>query len=204
MIIKKYFPDLDDQKLYLFEQVYDLYADWNTKINLISRKDIDHLMERHILHSLSIAKVIQFKPNTRILDIGTGGGFPGIPLAIMFPDAHFRLVDSIGKKIKVVKDIATQLDLNNVVAEQSRAENVRGHFDFIVSRALTNLPEIVAWTRGKIFKKNMNLLPNGILYIKGGEVLDEVVSTGKKYHIFEMHKFFREPFFETKKLIHLY
>lgn len=204
MIIHKYFPQLDEQKFKQFEKAEKLYLDWNTKINLISRKDAEHLMEKHILHSLAIAKVIQFKNGTKILDVGTGGGFPGIPLAIMFPNAKFHLVDSIGKKIMVVKDIAEQLNLSNVTAEQIRAEKVKGHFDFIVSRAVTRLPEFNSWVRGKIKKKGFNSLPNGILYIKGGDVLEEIVHTGKKYQIFEIPQFFDEPFYETKKVVHLY
>ncbi len=141
MIIQKYFPQLEEQKLKQFEKAEELYLDWNTKINLVSRKDAEYMMEKHILHSLAIAKVIQFKNGTKVLDVGTGGGFPGIPLAIMFPNAKFHLVDSIGKKIMVVKDIAQQLNLSNVTAEQIRAEKVKGHFDFIVSRAVTRLPE---------------------------------------------------------------
>lgn len=204
MIIHKYFPQLEEQELKQFKKAEDLYFDWNTKINLISRKDAEHLMERHILHSLAIAKVIQFKNGTKVLDVGTGGGFPGIPLAIMFPKVQFHLVDSIGKKIKVVKDIAEQLHLSNVTAEQIRAEKVKGHFDFIVSRAVTRLPEFNSWVRGKIKKKGFNQIQNGILYIKGGDVLEEIINTRKKYQIFEIPQFFDEAFFETKKVIHLY
>lgn len=204
MILEKYFPDLDEQKLKLFRKAEQLYLDWNSKINLISRKDMEQLMERHILHSLSIAKVIQFEKDTKILDVGTGGGFPGIPLAIMFPETKFHLVDSIGKKIMVVKDIAQQLELKNVSAEQIRAENVKGHFDFVVSRAVTRLPEFSGWVKAKITKKGFNSLPNGILYIKGGDVLEEVINTGKKYEVFEISQFFDEAFFETKKVVHLY
>jgi len=203
-IIKKYFTDIEEQKLLQFQKAEELYLDWNSKINLVSRKDAEHLMERHILHSLSIAKVIQFEKGTKILDVGTGGGFPGIPLAIMFPEAQFHLVDSIGKKIKVVKDIAEQLNLNNVSAEQIRAENVKGHFDFVVSRAVTRLPEFNNWIKGKIIKKGFNKLPNGILYIKGGDVLEEIIHTGRKYQIYEIPKFFEEDFFVTKKIVHLY
>jgi len=204
MILKKYFPELDEQKIKLFQKAEELYLDWNNKINLVSRKDAEHLMERHFLHSLAIAKIIQFKKGTKVLDVGTGGGFPGIPLAIMFPEAQFHLVDSIGKKIKVVKDIAEQLNLNNVSAEQIRAEQVKGHFDFVVSRAVTRLPEFTSWVKGKITKKGFNKLPNGILYIKGGDVLEEIIHSGKKYQIYEIPKFFDEDFFETKKVVHLY
>lgn len=204
MILEKYFPELDEQKLILFQQAEQLYLDWNSKINLISRKDTEQLMERHILHSLSIAKVIRFETGTKILDVGTGGGFPGIPLAIMFPQAKFHLIDSIGKKIKVVKDIAQELGLKNVTADQIRAENVKGHFDFVVSRAVTRLPEFSNWIKGKVIKKGFNKLPNGVLYIKGGDVLEEIVNTRKKYEIFEISQFYDEDFFETKKVVHLF
>ena len=204
MILKKYFPELTDKQISLYEKAEALYLDWNSKINLVSRKDSDQLMERHILHSLSIAKMIQFKPNSLVLDVGTGGGFPGIPLAIMFPQVRFHLVDSIGKKIMVVQDITEQLGLKNVTSEQIRAENVRGQFDFIVSRAVTRLPEFNNWVKNKIKKKGINDLANGIVYIKGGDVLEEIVDTGKKYKILELEPIFKEAFFETKKVVYLY
>ncbi len=204
MILQKYFPELTEQQIAQFKKAEALYLDWNSKINLVSRKDSEHLMERHILHSLSIAKMIQFLPETRILDVGTGGGFPGIPLAIMFPLAQFHLVDSIGKKIKVVKDIAEQLELSNVSAEQIRAEEVIGSFDFVVSRAVTRLPEFNQWVKQKITKKGFNSLKNGIIYIKGGDVLDEIMDTGKNYQILELQSVFTEDFFETKKVVYLY
>ena len=204
MILQKYFPELTEQQIAQFKKAEALYLDWNSKINLVSRKDSEHLMERHILHSLSIAKMIQFLPETRILDVGTGGGFPGIPLAILFPLAQFHLVDSIGKKIKVVKDIAEQLELSNVSAEQIRAEEVKGSFDFVVSRAVTRLPEFNQWVKQKITKKGFNSLKNGIIYIKGGDVLDEIMDTGKNYQILELRSVFTEDFFETKKVVYLY
>lgn len=204
MILQKYFPDLTTEQLKLYDQAEKLYLDWNSKINLVSRKDSEYLMERHILHSLSIAKMISFEPQSRILDVGTGGGFPGIPLAIMFPQAHFHLVDSIGKKIKVVKDIAEQLGLKNVTAEQIRAEDLKESFDFIVSRAVARLPEFNQWVRYKISKKSFNKLKNGIIYIKGGDVLDEIMETGKRYQILELQSIFVEAFFETKKVVYLY
>ena len=204
MILQKYFPELTEQQIAQFKKAEALYLDWNSKINLVSRKDSEHLMERHILHSLSIAKMIQFLPETRILDVGTGGGFPGIPLAILFPLAQFHLVDSIGKKIKVVKDIAEQLELSNVSAEQIRAEEVKGSFDFVVSRAVTRLPEFNQWVKQKITKKGFNSLKNGIIYIKGGDVLDEIMDTGKNYQILELQSVFTEDFFETKKVVYLY
>lgn len=204
MILKKYFPELTDKQISLYEKAEALYLDWNSKINLVSRKDSDQLMERHILHSLSIAKMIQFKPNTLVLDVGTGGGFPGIPLAIMFPQVRFHLVDSIGKKIMVVQDITEQLGLKNVTSEQIRAEQVRGPFDFVVSRAVTRLPEFTNWVKNKIKKKSINDMPNGIVYIKGGDVLEEIIDTGKKYKILELEPIFKEEFFETKKVVYLY
>jgi len=204
MILKKYFPELTDKQISLYEKAEALYLDWNSKINLVSRKDSDQLMERHILHSLSIAKMIQFKPNSLVLDVGTGGGFPGIPLAIMFPQVRFHLVDSIGKKIMVVQDITEQLGLKNVTSEQIRAENVKGQFDFIVSRAVTRLPEFNNWVKNKIKKKSINELANGIVYIKGGDVLEEIIDTGKKYKILELEPIFKEAFFETKKVVYLY
>jgi 16S rRNA (guanine527-N7)-methyltransferase len=203
-MLKKYFPNLTEKQLKLYDEALALYLDWNSKINLISRKDTEHLLERHILHSLGIAKMIEFKPNTQVLDVGTGGGFPGIPLAIMFPQVQFHLVDSIGKKVKVVYDIADKLGLNNVIAQQVRAENVGGQFDFIVSRAVTRLPEFNKWIKNKIRKKGFNDLRNGIIYLKGGDILDEIHQTGKKYKILELSKEFEEDFFETKKVVYLF
>lgn len=204
MILQKYFPQLSENQIEKYKKAEVLYLDWNSKINLISRKDSDQLMERHILHSLGIAKMIQFKEGTKILDVGTGGGFPGIPLAIMFPQAHFHLIDSIGKKIRVVKDIAEKLQLKNVTAEQVRAEKVKGHFDFVVSRAVTRLPIFNEWVRGKIKRKGFNEIHNGIIYIKGGDVLQEIHDTGKNFQILELEKLFETEFFETKKVVHLY
>ena len=203
-MLKKYFPNLTEKQLRLYDEALALYLDWNSKINLISRKDTEHLLERHILHSLGIAKLIEFKPNTQVLDVGTGGGFPGIPLAIMFPQVKFHLVDSIGKKVKVVFDIADKLGLNNVIAQQVRAENVGGQFDFIISRAVTRLPEFNKWVKNKIRKKGFNDLRNGIIYLKGGDILDEIHQTGKKYKILELSKEFEEDFFETKKVVYLF
>ncbi|MBN2237631.1 MAG: 16S rRNA (guanine(527)-N(7))-methyltransferase RsmG [Bacteroidales bacterium] len=204
-LLEKYFPKLSSDQKRLFEQAIGLYQDWNNKINLISRNDMDNLVERHFLHSLAIAKVINFAPNTLVMDVGTGGGFPGIPLAILFPEVKFYLIDTIGKKIKVVQDIANQLGLKNIKAEQKRAENVKNiRFDFVVSRAVTRLPEFLSWVENNISKKQKNKLRNGILYIKGGDVLEEIAETNKKYAIFEISKLFEEPFFETKKVIHLY
>lgn len=200
--ITKQFPKLTENQLHQFEKLQDLYQDWNSKINVISRKDIDELYTRHVLHSLGIAKVITFKPNTKILDVGTGGGFPGIPLAILFPEVDFYLIDIIGKKIKVVNEVATALGLKNVKAEQMRAENVKQDFDFIVSRAVTNMPDFVSWVSGKIKKTNSNDLSNGILYLKGGDLTDELKNFPKVTQ-YNLSDFFKEDFFETKKVVHL-
>ncbi|WMJ72734.1 16S rRNA (guanine(527)-N(7))-methyltransferase RsmG [Cytophagaceae bacterium ABcell3] len=202
-LILKYFPNISEEQKKKFEQLEYLYKEWNEKINVVSRKDIDQLYERHILHSLGIAKVIQFKARTSVLDIGTGGGFPGIPLAIMFPDVHFFLVDSIGKKIKVVKAIAEALELNNVKAEQIRAEKIDEQFDFIVSRAVTDLKTFRGWTKGKLLKGNFNTLDNGILYLKGGDLSEEIKEVNKKVREFPLSEYFQEPFFETKKVVYL-
>ncbi len=200
-IVSRYFPELSQQQLQQFSQLRELYFYWNERINLISRKDIEHLTEKHILHSLSIAKVIQFKPGTKILDIGTGGGFPGIPLAILFPEAEFYLVDSIGKKINVVKEIIQSLSLKNVTAEKLRAEEVKGRFDFAVSRAVAPLTELLYWMRGKIIKKNFNRLANGLLCLKGGDITEEIKSIKNRTVIYNLSDFFEEEFFETKKLV---
>lgn len=203
-IICKYFPDLTYQQKGSLGLLKAIYSDWNSKINLISRKDFEHFYERHVLHSLAIAKVIQFKAKSEILDVGTGGGFPGIPLAILFPDVNFHLIDSIGKKTKVVYDIATQLDLDNVVVQQIRAEELKGKFDFIVSRAVTSLPDFHKWVTHLISKKSNNPLPNGILYLKGGDFDEELKSFKTKYEVYHLDQFFEEEFFETKKLVHIF
>ena len=200
--ILKHFPDLTVVQKQQFQSLQQLYEDWNSKINVISRKDIDELFTRHVLHSLAIAKVQQFEPGTYVLDVGTGGGFPGIPLAIMFPETRFYLIDVILKKINVVKAIAESLDLKNVKAEQMRAENVKGDFDFIVSRAVTNMPDFVSWVKLKIKKTQKHELKNGILYLKGGDLSEELKDFPKatEYNIAD---FFEEDFFETKKVVHL-
>ena len=200
--IIKQFPKLTENQIHQFEKLQDLYQDWNAKINVISRKDIDELYTRHVLHSLGIAKVISLKPHSKIMDVGTGGGFPGIPLAIIFPEVDFYLIDVIGKKIKVVNEVATALGLKNVKAEQMRAENVKQDFDFIVSRAVTNMPDFVSWIKGKIKKTNTNDLPNGILYLKGGDLTEELKSFPKATE-YNLSDFFKEEFFETKKVVHL-
>ncbi|MHA7110622.1 16S rRNA (guanine(527)-N(7))-methyltransferase RsmG [Sunxiuqinia elliptica] len=202
-IITKYFPDLTPRQLEQFEQLGELYKEWNEKINVISRKDIDQLYERHVLHSMGIAKYIQFTPGTKIMDVGTGGGFPGIPLAILFPETHFRLVDSIAKKIKVVEGVSQSLGLTNVLAEQARAEKVNDEFDFVVSRAVTAFPKFVSLVRRKISANQKNSMPNGILYLKGGDFLEELEPFKKQVQVFPLSDQFEEAFFETKKLIHL-
>ena len=202
-IITKYFPDLTSQQLEQFGRLEALYTEWNAKINVISRKDIEQLYERHILHSLAIAKVIQFKSGTSVLDVGTGGGFPGIPLAILFPECTFMPIDSIGKKIKVVTEVASALGLQNVNAQHIRVEDVKQKFDFVVSRAVTAFPRFVALVRTKISDQNNNSLPNGILYLKGGDFEEEIAPFGKQVKIYELQSFFQEEFFETKRLIHM-
>ena len=200
--ILKQFPNLSEVQRAQFEKLYDVYQDWNAKINVISRKDIDELYTKHVLHSLAIAKIIQFEPGTYVLDVGTGGGFPGIPLAILFPETRFYLIDIILKKINVVKAVAESLNLKNVKAEQLRAENVKGDYDFIVSRAVTNMPDFVSWIKDKIKKTNKHELKNGILYLKGGDLTEELKDFPKatEYNISE---FFKDEFFETKKVVHL-
>ena len=200
--ILKYFPELTEVQISQFQQLEALYHDWNSKINVISRKDIDQLYVKHVLHSLAIAKIQKFEPGTYILDVGTGGGFPGIPLAILFPETRFYLIDVILKKINVVKAVAEALELKNVKAEQMRAENVKGDFDFIVSRAVTNMPDFVSWIKDKIKKQQKHELKNGILYLKGGDLSEELASfqNAKEYHISD---FFEDDFFETKKVVHL-
>jgi 16S rRNA (guanine527-N7)-methyltransferase len=201
----EYFPKLSLRQREQFEALLPLYMEWNAQINVISRKDMDHFYERHVLHSMTIAHHISFKPGTQILDVGTGGGFPGIPLAIRFPQVHFLLIDSIGKKTKVVEAIAQSLDLKNLEVQQIRAEQVSQSFDFIVSRAVTRLDTFVQWTRNKIHKKQINSLRNGLLYLKGGELEEELEAISKyyKYRVFPLSPDFKGEFFETKKLIHL-
>jgi len=202
--IRRYFPGLTSEQYSQLEALEGLYKEWNDKINVISRKDIDCLYERHVLHSMAIARVISFVPGTKVLDVGTGGGFPGIPLAILFPKVDFILVDSIGKKIKVVEEISGVIGLKNVKPLTSRAENVDGKFDFVVSRAVTSLPKFVPFVRNKISNKHNNSLLNGILYLKGGDFGEEIIPYGNKANVYDIHSFFPESFFETKKLIHLH
>lgn len=200
--ILKYFPDLTEKQQYQFQQLKELYTFWNSQINVISRKDIEELYVRHVLHSLGIAKVQSFLPKSKILDVGTGGGFPGIPLAILFPQTNFYLIDSIGKKIKVVTEISKSLELQNVTAKQIRAELVKDEFDFIVSRAVTTMAEFVNWTKGKIAKKQRHELKNGILYLKGGDLTEELKGFTNAT-VYALSDYFEEDFFETKKVVHL-
>lgn len=201
-IIFKYFPNLSDAQKKHFNLLRDLYQDWNQKINVVSRRDIDELYLRHVLHSLGIAKIVQFNEGARILDVGTGGGFPGIPLAILHPNTQFTLVDSIGKKIKVVEEVVSGLGLRNVRVIHSRVEDVDGSFDFIISRAVAAMPTFVHWTRGLIKRKSAHLLKNGILYLKGGDLAEELKDY-KQVKIFPLTAFFDEAFFETKKVVYL-
>lgn len=200
--ILKQFPDLTLTQIEQFSLLEDLYKDWNSKINVISRKDIDELYTRHILHSLAIAKIQPFEKGSSVLDVGTGGGFPGIPLAILFPESDFYLIDVIAKKIKVVNEVAQAIGLKNVKAEQKRAELVSEKFDFIVSRAVTNMPDFVMWIKGKTKKKNNHSLKNGILYLKGGDLTEELKSFPKAVE-HNISDFFTNDFFETKKVVYL-
>lgn len=203
-IIEKYFLETNETQRQALASLLPLYKEWNNKINVISRKDMDNFYVHHVLHSLAISKVISFAPDTRIMDVGTGGGFPGIPLAIMFPQCQFTLVDSIEKKVKVVREVATTLGLKNIVPVRERAENISGAFDFVVSRAVTALPAFVHWVDKKIASKNKNTLPNGILYLKGGDLKEELRSIAMNHKTYDISLFFEEPFFETKKVVHLY
>jgi 16S rRNA (guanine527-N7)-methyltransferase len=202
-IITNYFPSLTPTQIEQFKQLQGLYEHWNAQINVISRKDIESLYEKHVLHSLGIAKVMEFKPNTKIMDVGCGGGFPGIPLAILFPECKFYLVDSIGKKIKVVNEIATAIGLENLTAEHKRAEEVKDKFEFIISRAVTEFPAFYKWIQNKISKSQFNNLPNGILYLKGGDLTEELKDFKKRVVLYDLKNYFKEEFFETKKVVYL-
>ncbi|MFA5974168.1 MAG: 16S rRNA (guanine(527)-N(7))-methyltransferase RsmG [Lentimicrobiaceae bacterium] len=202
-LIRKYFPELASSQLEKLTLIEALYLEWNSRINVISRKDMEHFYEHHVLHSLGIAKVVQFKPGAQVLDVGTGGGFPGIPLAILFPETNFLLVDSIGKKIKVVQEVVDAVGITNVKAIHSRAEDVKGKFDFVVSRAVTTLPDFILWIENKIKKESRHTLENGILYLKGGDLEDELAPLRNEYHVFNLIDYFEEAFFETKKVVHV-
>ncbi|RMZ59912.1 16S rRNA (guanine(527)-N(7))-methyltransferase RsmG [Chryseobacterium nematophagum] len=200
-LLLKYFPDLTENQITQFTKLEELYNEWNEKINVVSRKDMESLYEKHILHSLGIAKIMKFAPGTKVLDIGTGGGFPGIPLAILFPEVEFTLIDSIGKKINVVKAVSEGVGLQNVTAIHGRAEKLKEKFHFVVSRAVTQMPEFLRWLKGKFEKEQFNLKHNGILYLKGGELAEELA--GIKCEIFNLKNYFDEAFFETKKVVYL-
>lgn len=200
--ILKYFPDLTEKQIEQFSKLEELYKDWNEKINVISRKDIDELYVKHVLHSLGIAKVMKFKAGSDVLDVGTGGGFPGIPLAILFPEVQFHLVDSIQKKIKVVQEVANALGLENVKAEANRVEKLKTKYDFIVSRAVTQMPKFVGWVRNKMKQEQKNLLPNGILYLKGGDLSEELKEFPDAV-LYPLSDIFEQEFFETKKVVYL-
>jgi 16S rRNA (guanine527-N7)-methyltransferase len=202
-IIEKYFKHLSPDQIQKFAALKDLYTEWNDKINVVSRKDIDHLYERHILHSLGIAKVMAFKPGTRILDVGTGGGFPGIPLAILFPECEFHLVDSIGKKIKVVQEVCAGAGITNVTATHGRAEDVPNRYHFIVSRAVTRFKPFWSWVSKKFDMTQFNDLKNGVLYLKGGDLDEEIQELNRPAFEYDLNIFFEEEFFDTKKVVHV-
>jgi len=202
-LIRSHFPEINERQYNQFVKFGELFRDWNSKINLVSRKDIDQLFLKHVLHSLGIAKVMPFADGTQILDIGTGGGFPGLPLAILYPKCHFTLVDSIGKKIMVVNDLAAALHLDNVKGIHERAENIKGSYDFVVSRAVTRLNEFVPLTQNKIKSKQINAFPNGILYLKGGDLSEELREVKRNPDVFPLSKYFTDPFFETKVVVYI-
>jgi len=202
-LILKYFPDLPQEQQKQFDALHDLYKEWNDKINVISRKDIDNLYTNHILHSLGIAKVMAFKPGASVLDVGTGGGFPGIPLAILFPETNFHLVDSINKKITVVNEVAKGAGLKNVKGEWVRAEQVKGKYDFIVSRAVTRIREFYGWVNQKVKEESIHDLDNGILYLKGGDLEEELGELKRPHSLYNLSDYFTEEFFETKKVVYV-
>lgn len=201
--ILHYFPNLSEEQIDKLSKLKELYTYWNEQINVISRKDTNNFYERHVLHSLAISKVVQFKPGTKVMDIGTGGGFPGIPLAIIFPECDFLLVDSIGKKIKVVNEVTKALELDNVRGTHERAEKINEQFDFIVSRAVTAMPKFLNWTKGKFLKEHKNDFKNGIFYLKGGDLKEEMATVNKAVQYFNISDFYQEEFFETKKVVYV-
>lgn len=201
-LILKYFPDLSEEQQQRFAALYDLYGEWNAKINVVSRKDFDQLYLHHVLHSLAIAKVCRFEAGARILDVGCGGGFPSVPLAILFPEAHFVAADSIRKKITVVEGVVGALGLTNIEPRCTRVEQIPEHFDYVVSRAVTAMPEFVGWIWHKIRRGQCGTLPNGILYLKGGDLAEELALTSKRWNLYDICSFFEEEFFETKKVVY--
>lgn len=201
--ILKYFPNLNSTQIKQLNSLNDLYREWNAKINVISRKDMDALYEHHVLHSLSIAKYINFKPTTKIIDVGTGGGFPGIPLAILFPECEFKLVDSIGKKIRVATEVANSIGLKNVTFAHENVKEEKGKFDFVVSRAVMNAPELIRLITKNISTKNINAVPNGLICLKGGDLATELKPLKKWYELTDISEYFQEPFFETKKILYV-
>ena len=202
-LILKYFPKITEEQNQQFAALYDLYIDWNAKINVISRKDITNLYEHHVLHSLGIAKVINFRPGTTVMDLGTGGGFPGIPLAILFPETHFHLVDSIGKKVRVANEVATSIGLKNVTFCHERAEEEKQKFDFVVSRAVMPLTDLLKIVRKNIASKQQNALPNGLICLKGGELSNETMPVKNLVEMWDLKDYFEEEFFETKKVVYV-
>ncbi|MFC2080160.1 16S rRNA (guanine(527)-N(7))-methyltransferase RsmG [Bacteroidota bacterium] len=202
-LLKNYFPGLSENQLLQFELLAKSLSEWNEKINVISRKDIIHLEERHFIHSLSISKFVEFKSGTRCIDVGTGGGFPGLPLAIMFPNCNFTLVDSIAKKVVVVNELTDALKLKNVIAYQSRAETIRDQFDFVISRAVAAFPKFYGWTKGMIKKDSFNDIPNGIIYLKGGNMSQELAGFGKRIQITPLNKWYEEEWFQEKSIVYL-
>ncbi len=202
-LIFRYFPAMTSSQRAQIEQLRPLYEAWNDRINVISRKDIGNLYTNHVLHSMAIGRIVAFQPGANVLDVGTGGGFPGIPLAILFPDTQFHLVDSIGKKIAVVKEVVAALGLKNVQAQQIRAEELKSRYDFIVSRAVTRFSEFYTWVRGQVKPVSRHAMKNGILYLKGGDLAEELAELNHPYTLFDLHNYFEEPFFETKKLVHV-